>query len=87
MVGDIKLKIGDSKVNKQNIYNWKKCFTINLESIYSIIKILEKRLRKSSDPCIVNVGSIYGFLAPNYDIYKNTNINNPVAYSVSKVDW
>lgn len=84
MVGDIKLKNWNSEVDKQNIYNWKKCFTINLESIYSTIKILEKRLRKSKDPCIVNVGSIYGFLAPNYDIYKNTNINNPVAYSVSK---
>ena len=84
MVGDMKLKNWNSKVSEQNIYTWKKCFTINLESIYSTIKILEKRLRNSKDPCIVNIGSIYGFLAPDYEIYKNTNINNPVAYSVSK---
>ena len=27
---------------------------------------------------------IYGFTAPRFDIYKNTNIKNQLAYSVSK---
>jgi NAD(P)-dependent dehydrogenase (short-subunit alcohol dehydrogenase family) len=30
------------------------------------------------------MGSIYGSIAPNWDIYKNTNINNPAGYNVSK---
>ena len=36
------------------------------------------------NPSIVNISSIYGTYAPDYSIYKDTKINNPAAYSVSK---
>ena len=41
-------------------------------------------LNKSSSPSIVNISSIYSFLAPDYNLYKNTKIFNPAAYGSSK---
>ena len=41
-------------------------------------------MKKAKDSSIINISSIYGTNAPDQKIYKNTNINNPAAYSVSK---
>ena len=39
---------------------------------------------KSDNPSLINVGSIYSKSAPDWELYKNTNIYNPAAYSSSK---
>ena len=39
---------------------------------------------KSKNASIINISSIYGVCAPDWDLYKDTEINNPAAYSVSK---
>ena len=42
-------------------------------------------LMKSSDNAsIINIGSIYAKLAPDYSIYEGTNMHNPAAYGASK---
>ena len=41
-------------------------------------------MHKSDNASIVNISSIYGVSAPDWELYKGTNINNPGAYSVSK---
>ena len=43
-----------------------------------------KIMKKSKNASIINVSSIYGVNAPDWDLYKGTAINNPAAYSVSK---
>ena len=68
----------------QSVQSWQKCLDINLTSTFLIIRTLLSSLEKSKNPKIINISSIYGFTAPRFDIYKNTNIKNQLAYSVSK---
>ena len=43
-----------------------------------------KLLEKSDDPVVVNLGSIYGSLGPDWEIYAGTSMGNPAAYAASK---
>lgn len=83
-IGDTKLKNWDKEFKYQSVKNWKNCFEVNLTSIFHICQKLTKLLNKSKSPSIINISSIYGIMAPDFDIYKNENFNNPAAYSVSK---
>ena len=59
-----------------------KVININLKSIIYIIHSLNKNFKNGAS--IINIGSIYGHLAPNMKIYKNTKIFNSLSYSLSK---
>jgi len=41
-------------------------------------------MKKQKTGNIINMGSIYGFSAPKFDIYKGTNMTSTVGYSVIK---
>lgn len=41
-------------------------------------------MKKQRHGVIVNMGSIYGFTAPKFEIYKGTNMTTPVEYSAIK---
>ncbi len=68
----------------QSIESWESAITVNLTFPNELIKASIPFFEHSKDPNILNMGSIYGSIAPNWDIYKNTNINNPAGYNVSK---
>lgn len=74
----------NSVYSKQTLSNWNKALNVNITSVFHLIKAIIPNLKKSSDPNIVNISSIYGIVAPNYEIYKNTKLGNPAAYSTSK---
>ncbi len=77
--------VGDKiKKNQFSIDEWNKSFSINLISIYQIAVGLENCLKKSEDPSIINISSIYSVIGPDKEIYKGTKIFNPASYSASK---
>lgn len=84
MVGSNKIKGWNTNFFKQSLKSWNKCLDINLTSVFLVTQILIKNLNRSSKPKIINVSSIYGSLAPRFQIYLNSKINNILAYSVSK---
>ncbi len=84
MVGTDKMKGWNTGFDNQGIEAWQKCLDINLSSIFFLIQKLYKKMQKSDNASIVNISSIYGISAPDWELYKGTNINNPGAYSVSK---
>tara|TARA_B100000123_G_scaffold265464_1_gene236525 strand:- start:3 stop:785 length:783 start_codon:yes stop_codon:yes gene_type:complete len=84
MVGTDKMKGWNTSFDNQDIEAWQKCLDINLSSIFFLIQKLYKKMHKSDNASIVNISSIYGISAPDWELYKGTNINNPGAYSVSK---
>ena len=63
---------------------WSKELEVNLIAAIEIIQNFKKLILKAKSPSIINLSSIYGFNAPNFDIYKNTNLKNQIGYSVSK---
>ena len=69
---------------KQTKEQWTKSLDVNLTSVFFLIQSISPLLAKAKNPSIINISSIYGSHAPDYDIYKNTGLNNPAGYSISK---
>ena len=55
-----------------------------MTSAFHLSRDLAPLLRKSGNGSIINIGSIYGVAAPDYSLYKGTNLGNPAAYAASK---
>ena len=83
-VGDSKISGWNTKFDKQSYETFNSCLKVNLTSIFLLTKELRKLLNNSNNPSIVNISSIYSFLAPDYNLYKGTNIFNPAGYGSSK---
>lgn len=61
---------------------WDATVELNLTIPYKLSRELSPYLGPGSS--IVNVSSIYGFLAPSWQIYSGSTMNNPAAYGASK---
>ena len=72
----------DKKTNKL-IYN-EKYTKLNLNNTIYLTESLIPNLRKSKSGSIINICSIYSFLAYDYNLYKGTEMKTPLAYGVSK---
>ena len=83
-VGSSNLEGWSTSLENQSLDTWRRAIEVNLTASFQIIQNNKKLLEKSSNASIINVGSIYGIYGPDLSIYKNTNMNNPAAYSVSK---
>lgn len=82
--GDDKIKGWSTNYTKQLTEHWDKVFQVSLKANFDINKSFLKILKKSKNPSIINISSIYGFMAPDWTIYRGTKINNPAGYAVSK---
>ena len=69
---------------EKDLKDWNNHIEINMTSIYHLTSKLSKLLLKSKNPKIINIGSIYSFIAPTWEIYKGLKMNNKAAYSASK---
>ena len=74
----------DNIFSKENYNSWEKVFKVNLFAPFFLAQKLEKLLKKSKNANIINIGSIYGSIAPDFNLYKNTKMNNPASYNSSK---
>ena len=83
-VGNSSLKNWNVDYLDQSLDSWNQALQMNLTVPNEIIKICLNYLQKSIEPSILNIGSIYGSSAPDWKIYSGTEINNPLAYNVSK---
>ena len=68
----------------QSIETWNKAIEVNLTTPFHLVQGLEAILRKSEQPTVVNVGSIYGSQGPDWEIYRGTEMGNPAGYAASK---
>ncbi len=84
LVGSSKLKGWNEDFKKQKKESWDKAIETNLTSVFFLIQRLAKYYKKNKSTSIINISSIYGLYPPKLGIYKNTEIHNPAAYSVSK---
>lgn len=74
--------IGSSK--NQSIDYWRKSLEVNVTAVFDICKNLKERFNTKEDANIINLGSIYGHVAPRFSLYKNLKMGNPAGYAVSK---
>jgi NAD(P)-dependent dehydrogenase (short-subunit alcohol dehydrogenase family) len=69
---------------EQSIETWRKAIEVNLTTPFHLVQGLFELLEKSDDPVVVNLGSIYGSLGPDWEMYAGTSMGNPAAYAASK---
>lgn len=84
-VGDSQLSGWACKLADQSLDTWRRAIEVNLTAPFHLIKDFYADYPESSqDVSIINVASIYGKSAPNWDLYEGLDMANPAAYSVSK---
>ena len=73
----------NTKKNNKFFYN-EKYSELNLINTIYLTSALIPLLKKSKSASIINICSIYSSLAYDYNLYKGTKMNIPLAYGVTK---
>jgi NAD(P)-dependent dehydrogenase (short-subunit alcohol dehydrogenase family) len=63
---------------------WRRALEVNLTAVFELTQSCYSLLKKSRNPSVINVSSIYGALGPDMSLYEGTNMGNPAAYAASK---
>lgn len=69
---------------QQSVETWRRAMEVNVTAAFDLSKQLAESLRSTGNASIINVGSIYGLLGPNWSLYEGTAMANPAAYAASK---
>ncbi len=69
---------------QQSVETWRRAMEVNVTAVFDLTKQLADSLRQSTRASVINVGSIYGILGPNWGLYEGTAMANPAAYAASK---
>ena len=62
----------------------KKNIDMHLIGYTACSKMALEAMKKNKQGALINIGSIYGVLGPNFSIYKNTEMTMPASYSLIK---
>jgi NAD(P)-dependent dehydrogenase (short-subunit alcohol dehydrogenase family) len=68
----------------QSLETWRRAMDVNLTAPFHLIQKLTPLMRCSEGASIINIGSIYGLLGPDWRLYEGTKMANPAAYAASK---
>lgn len=82
-VGTSELQGWGTTFEKQTVDTWRRALEVNLTSVFDLCKGLAEALRQGNGS-IINIGSIYGALGPDWSLYEGTAMANPAAYAASK---
>jgi NAD(P)-dependent dehydrogenase (short-subunit alcohol dehydrogenase family) len=69
---------------QQTVETWRRAMEVNLTAVFDLSKQFAAPMRLRGNANIINVGSIYGLLGPNWGLYEGTAMANPAAYAASK---
>lgn len=64
--------------------SWDENVRMHLGGYFWASKLVLEYMKKQGHGCLINFGSIYGIVAPHFDIYAGTDRTMPVAYSAIK---
>lgn len=64
--------------------SWDANVRMHLGGYFWTSKNVLELMKEKRAGCVINFGSTYGMLAPNFNIYAGTGVTNPVAYSAIK---
>jgi len=66
-----------------NEQDWEYDINMSLNSVFRLTKASFEDLKKTKG-VILNIASMYGHIAPDYRIYKDTTFSNPPSYGAAK---
>jgi NAD(P)-dependent dehydrogenase (short-subunit alcohol dehydrogenase family) len=68
----------------QTTDTFRRALEVNLVAVFDLCRGCAPLLRASTRGSIINIGSIYGELGPDWSLYEGTAMANPAAYAASK---
>lgn len=68
----------------QSVDTWRSALEVNLTAPFVWAQACREALVASRHASIINIGSIYGMVAPDMTLYDGTSLGNPAAYAASK---
>jgi NAD(P)-dependent dehydrogenase (short-subunit alcohol dehydrogenase family) len=72
-------------VEDQSIETWRQALEVNLTAPFLLAQQSIPYLKASGKGAIINIGSIYGVLGPDWNLYNDPTVaGTPAAYSASK---
>jgi NAD(P)-dependent dehydrogenase (short-subunit alcohol dehydrogenase family) len=83
-VGTSGLKGWVTPFAEQSVETWRRALEVNPTAAFDLAKGLTPLLGKHGRGSIINLGSIYASLGPDYSLYTDTAMGNPAAYAASK---
>lgn len=83
-VGTNKIEGWNVDFEDQSATTFGRALEVNLTAAFDLSKRFAKILNKSEGGVIINIASIYGISAPDWELYKGTEMSNPAAYGASK---
>jgi NAD(P)-dependent dehydrogenase (short-subunit alcohol dehydrogenase family) len=69
---------------QQALIPWELALRVNLTAPFLLSQLAAPYLKASSNGSIVNVGSIYGSVGPDWRMYEGTGSGSPAGYAASK---
>lgn len=64
--------------------SWDKNVKMHLGGYFWASKLVLENMKNQGYGCLINFGSTYGVVGPNFDIYKGTDMTMPAPYSAIK---
>lgn len=84
LVGTSGLKGWNTPFLEQRSDTWRRALEVNLTAPFVLTQECAGALAQSGHGAVINVGSIYGVVAPDLSLYEGTPIGNSAAYAASK---
>ncbi|MBI5798514.1 MAG: SDR family oxidoreductase [Candidatus Yonathbacteria bacterium] len=84
LVGTSDFKGWEVPFKEQSSETWRKALEINLTAAFVLTQACAEALEKSGHGSVINIGSIYGMVGPDWGLYEGTTLGNPAAYAASK---
>lgn len=69
---------------RQSLKTWRQALEVNLTAPFHLSQAFVEELGKARGGTIINIGSIYGEVGPDWNLYEGASMGNPAAYAASK---
>ncbi|KOY85736.1 short-chain dehydrogenase [bacterium 336/3] len=66
------------------VESWQKNIDMHLNGYFICCQVILEVMKKQNNGAVINMGSIYGFLGPDFSVYQGTNMTMPAGYAAIK---
>jgi NAD(P)-dependent dehydrogenase (short-subunit alcohol dehydrogenase family) len=73
-----------TKFEESKYESWKKNVDMHLNGYFLCCQQIAEQMKKQKKGSIINLGSIYGIVGPDFSIYAGSNMTMPAAYAAIK---